>query len=72
MRLTPEYETRIVVDGAEYHAQTAMPGAPAWMGRCDDCAFHRSHGCVAPRSHAAMPCTGSFRTDKTSIIWVKA
>lgn len=72
MRFTQEHETRIVIGGVEYHAQTALPGAPAWMAGCDDCAFHNDYGCVAPRSHAAMPCIGNFRTDKTSIIWVKA
>lgn len=72
MKFTQEHETRIVINGAEYHAQTAAPGGSPWLGDCDGCAFDSNHGCTAPLSHAAMPCMGAFRTDKTSIIWVKA
>lgn len=72
MRFTQEHETRIVIDGAEYHAQTAAPGGPPWLGDCDGCAFYSGHGCETTVSHVDMPCMCTFRTDKTSIIWVRA
>lgn len=74
MRPTPEYETRVVIAGQEYHAQTcsSLPGRPRWLGNCTGCAFHTEHGCRAPLPHMDMPCLSGHRSDNTSIIWVKA
>lgn len=74
MRPTPEYETRIVVAGQEYHAQTSsdLPGRPRWLGNCTGCAFHTKQGCFAPMPEPDMPCLSLYRSDNTSIIWVKA
>lgn len=74
MRPTPEYETRVVIAGQEYHAQTcsSLPGHPRWLGSCTGCAFHTEHGCHAPLPYMDMPCLRGHRSDNTSIIWVKA
>lgn len=74
MRPTPEYETRVVIAGQEYHAQTSsgLSGRPRWLGSCDGCAFYTKRGCSAPMPHRDMPCLSRHRNDNTSIIWVKA
>lgn len=67
MRFTQEHETRTVVDGQEYHAQTAGAGQ-----LCTGCAFYMSLGCAQLLWELAAPCTPHERADRTGIIWVKA
>lgn len=74
MRPTPEHETRVVIDGQEYLAQTcgAEP-APSWLGSCAGCAFNTEHDtCLAPLPYVDMPCMGTHRADRTPVIWVAA
>lgn len=74
MRPTPEYETRVVIDGQEYHAQTCIesPYRPRWLGSCPGCAFSTKQGCFAPLPHIDTPCLSRYRSDNTSVVWVKA
>ena len=74
MRFTQEHETRVVVAGQEYHAQTCQPvkHRPARLGTCKGCTFVGPRGCNAPLPPTAMPCLGTERADRTAIIWVLA
>lgn len=69
MKFTQEHETRTVVEGQEYHAQTAPTRA------CDGCAFYSPTGtpiCIQPDVIKVTPCTPGLRADRSSVIWVKA
>ena len=69
MRFTHEHETRTVVAGQEYHAQTAPAGA------CAGCALYNptgAHRCLDWDAIEVTPCTPSTRADRSSVIWVKA
>ena len=69
MRFTQEHETRTVVAGQEYHAQSSN-------GACHGCALFRphtgQHTCLQPGAIEATPCTPNTRADRSSIIWVQA
>lgn len=67
MRFTQEHETRTVVHGQEYHAQTAPPGT------CAMCALYNPTGiCIQPDVIKVTTCTPDRRADRSSVIWVKA
>lgn len=67
MNFTQEHETRTVLRGQEYHAQTAPTGT------CDGCALYSPTGplCIAPDAIEDTPCTPGTRADRSSVIWVK-
>lgn len=68
MKFTQEHETRTVVGGQEYHAQTAPTGA------CAGCALYNptgGHLCIGPDVSEVTPCTPNVRADRSSVIWVK-
>ena len=69
MRFTQEHETRTVVHGQEYHAQTAPTGS------CAGCALYNptgEHICIQPDVIKVTTCTPVSRADRSSVIWVKA
>ena len=70
MRFTQEHETRTIVQGKEYHAQSAPEGL------CNGCAFYNSpmlpHCCESVAMAAATPCMPHQRADRSPIIWVPA